>query len=65
MVADGDLKLVMKDGTTQAITYKNAKEDLIPELSTYNMSEPTESHQVNHHFCSKCGIHCFLTGQLL
>lgn len=63
MVADGDLKLVLKDGSTQSITYKNSRDNVVSELATYSMTEPTENHQVYHHFCSKCGIHCFLTGE--
>lgn len=64
MVGDGDLKLVLKDGTTQAINYKNSRDGINPALSTYCFSPPEkEDHQVYHHFCSKCGIHVFLTGE--
>lgn len=65
MVADGDLKLVMEDGSTQAINYKNSRDGYNPNLSVYCFSPPNkEDHQIYHHFCSKCGIHVFLTGKV-
>lgn len=62
-LTEGDLKLVMPDGSAQAINYKNSRDSGNPNLAAYSFSPPEkEDHQIYHHFCSKCGIHLFLTG---
>jgi hypothetical protein len=64
VVGEGTLKLILEDGKEEVLTYKNSRDGQNPALATYSFSPPdNKTYEVYHHFCSKCGVHVFLTGE--
>jgi len=58
----GENDLVLLKGDEPVTNYENSRDGFIPELATWTRSDPNNPKQQGYrHFCSKCGVHPFLT----